>query len=234
VKTHRTRLEEEQVVAIDRFVSAQDCGLMLDELNHTLWRPSAVVNKNAAGALVNRNSEVRVSESAQEDWFSAELLACLRKQERRLARWLGEGVENFEPWQATRYAKGGHFDLHLDVGYWSDEPAGERRTTVLLFLDTPSRGGGTSFPRLDLDFKAQAGRVLIWNNLLSNGEADRSKLHSGKPLLRGSKTTLVSWIRQRPVRSPAKKSRNSSYDFGARGRADSARVVPSPASPLAE
>lgn len=207
---------------------------MLEELNHTLWRPSAVVNKDANGALVNRNSEVRVSESAQEDWFSRELRSCLRKHERRLARWLGERVENFEYWQATRYAKGGHFDLHLDVGYWSDEPAGERRTTVLLFLDTPSRGGGTSFPRLDLDFKAQAGRVLIWNNLLSNGETDRSKLHCGKPLLRGSKTTLVSWIRQRPIRSLSKNDRDSRYDFGTRGRADPGLAVPSPASPLIE
>lgn len=197
------RLTGERVVAIDGFVSAKDCALMLEELDYAFWRPSAVQVRRANGVVEDRLSLARLSDSADERWFSKPLLACVRRLERRIGERLSAPADHFEPWQATRYAKEGRFDAHFDSGHWSGEPAGERQTTVLVYLTTPRRGGGTSFPRLNRAFAAATGRLLIWDNLTEASDTDPEMLHAACPLTQGSKITLVTWIRERTVRTNA-------------------------------
>ncbi|MGH6797564.1 MAG: prolyl hydroxylase family protein [Roseiarcus sp.] len=223
------RLKGERIVALDGFVSAEDCALMREELNYAFWRPSAVHVRRANGALEDRLSLARISDSAHETWFSKPLRACVRRMERRIGERLGAPTDNFEPWQATRYARHGRFDAHFDSGHWSAEPAGERQTTLLVYLTTPSRGGGTWFPRLNREFAAKTGRLLIWDNLMETGETDREMLHAACPLTRGSKITLVTWVRERAVRTgatqpiasrPADPERRRSAIRGARSGAE--------------
>ena len=48
----------------------------------------------------------------------------------------------------------------------------ERTHSVVLYLETPERGGETRFPLLDLSVKSLSGRLLIWSNLDSSGQSD--------------------------------------------------------------
>ena len=185
---------------VDDFLSKETCASILEELEFSFWRPSTVVRKDQDGPLQVHRSRMRVSESTSQDWFSPELLRKIRRIESRLVRMLGCARERYEPWQATRYPGGGKFDFHYDCGCWRDEPAGEREATVLLYLDSPSRGGSTCFRELGLKIEARAGRLLVWKNLLPNGECDPGMIHSGSPVRGGKKTTLVTWIRQRSLR----------------------------------
>jgi prolyl 4-hydroxylase len=185
---------------VDGFLTPVACARALDELDFAFWRPSTVVNRARDGSVYSHVSLVRVSETTSESWFTPELRALLRRVERRLCTKLGVERNRFEEWQAVRYRRGGRFDYHLDAGFWSGEPAGEREWTVLLYLDTPPAGGATRFKELGLDVQAVAGRLLVWNNLLEPGIANPWMLHAGAPVRRGCKTILVTWIRERPAR----------------------------------
>jgi prolyl 4-hydroxylase len=186
---------------IDDFLAPETCRLILDELEFSFWQPSRVVRRPGHGGLATRQSLKRLSESSDESWFSPELARELRRIEGRLTRLLGCPRERFERWQATRYAPGGRFDFHFDCGFFADEPAGEREITVLLYLDSPKQGGSTRFRELGLEVEARAGRLLAWRNLLPGGPCDPRSLHASAPVRKGRKTTLVTWIRQRALRT---------------------------------
>jgi prolyl 4-hydroxylase len=185
---------------MDGFLSGRTCAWILDELEIALWRPSTVVSRQEDGSLQDYHSATRLSETAREQWFSPALRRELRRIEKRIAAILDAEVSRFEQWQASLYRRGGRFDFHFDTGYWGHEPAGERAKTVLLFLDTPGAGGGTKFKELRIEVDARAGRLLTWDNLLPNGKREPRMLHAGVPVARGTKTVLVTWIRQNTVR----------------------------------
>ena len=117
--------------------------------------------------------------------------------DRHISKKIPEVLTHREEWQATKYGKKGRFNYHFDSGYFADEAAGERTYTLLIYLDTPRRGGATRFPHLDIDVKSVAGRLVVWRNLTDEGLRDPDMLHASIPILEGRKTTLVTWVRQR-------------------------------------
>jgi prolyl 4-hydroxylase len=200
MESFRQSLAARSLAWMDGFLPAQTCALLIEELNFTLWRPSTVVSRYADGLLRDHPSRCRVSETSTQEWFSRELLREIRNIERRLVRLLGLPLECYEPWQATRYGVGGKFAFHNDAGHWKNDQAGERRTSVILYLQSPREGGSTRFRDLRRDVEPRAGRLLVWNNLLESGECNPRMIHSSVPVRRGTKSVLVTWIRQRPIR----------------------------------
>jgi prolyl 4-hydroxylase len=195
----RQRLAACNLAWQDGFLSPRDCALLLDELQFSFWRPSTVVTRYGE-SLLRQRTNTRLSETTTETWFSATLLRAMRRIERRLCRLLGRPPENFEEWQATRYATGGRFDDHNDAGHWREDAAGEREMTVLLYLQTPEKGGGTRFRDLGEEIEARAGRLLVWTNLLEDGRVNPRMIHAGVPVRKGKKCVLVTWIRERAIR----------------------------------
>jgi prolyl 4-hydroxylase len=173
---------------------------MLDELEIAIWSPSLVYVKHEDGMYRDIASSLRVSETAQERWFSRPAQQMLRRAEQKLHTLFAVRSGDLETWQATTYPLGGQFYYHLDAGYWEDHHAGDRILTFLLYLTTPAKGGGTHFRALDVYVEAKAGRLLVWDNLFPDGGANHRMIHSSVPLLRGKKTTLISWQRQRRYR----------------------------------
>jgi prolyl 4-hydroxylase len=142
-----------------------------------------------------------VSRTAHQEWFSEKLNGMLAVVETRLQKLFGATSSRLEQWQATDYNRGGKFDYHLDSGYWQNRYAGERILTFLLHLRTPVKGGGTHFRALDTYVEGKIGRLVVWENLFSNGECNYKMIHSSGPLRKGKKTTLVTWLRQRRYRN---------------------------------
>jgi prolyl 4-hydroxylase len=194
------RLVEDRCVWVDGFLSAKACATILEELEFAFWRPSTVIVRHTDGLFESRRSLGRVSETTSQEWFSRGLVARIERVERRIAGLLNRTAEFYEPWQATRYSSGGRFDFHLDGGHWTDNPAGDREMTVLIYLDAPRAGGATHFPELGLRIEPRPGRLLVWNNLLPGGTIDPRMRHAGAPVKGGRKTILVTWIRERAIR----------------------------------
>jgi prolyl 4-hydroxylase len=192
-------LQRRRIMWIDDFINVRTCSRVLEELEFTLWRPSTVITRSMDGSTVITQSSSRVSETAMQEWFSDDLKREIGLIEGRLVRILSEPRSKFEAWQAIRYMRGGKFDYHHDAGYWKDEAAADRRTTILIYLSTPVSGGSTRFRHLDLDIEARAGRLVLWRNLLDDGECDPRMLHCSVPLKKGRKFALVTWIRERTL-----------------------------------
>ncbi|MBS0295822.1 MAG: 2OG-Fe(II) oxygenase [Proteobacteria bacterium] len=199
MKRHR-RAGIDEIEWIDDFVSERARTSILSELEYCFWWPSLVVSRDADGGWRSGRSDWRASETTTERWFTLQLMTEVRRIERRVERILGEPPDCFEGWQATRYGPGQYFDDHYDFGHCRDEPAGERRATLVLYLRCPAGGGGTHFPERDLTVAARPGRLLFFRNLLPDGSEDMAMLHASLPVRRGRKLTLVNWIRERPVR----------------------------------
>jgi len=190
----------EEIRYIDDFITEGECSLLLDELSIAFWQPSLTYQKQEDSSYQNVLTDFRLSETAHQEWFNEDLNRMISTIDQRIAGHFGVKPRNMEAWQATDYPIGGKFDYHLDAGYWGDHYAGDRILTFLLYLTTPEEGGGTHFRALDKYIEAKAGRLLVWTNLFPNGDCDHRMIHSGVPLLKGRKTTLVSWERQKQFR----------------------------------
>ena len=190
------KLNRDNIVSIDAFLSVKECKLILQELRFVYWQASTVVKRKGRQTYSCLSEESRKSLTAHQEWFSDELNAKLLEIETRVGQWLDVNTGNLEYWQATRYGKGDSFDYHLDGGLWKKSESGERVRTILLFLNTPLKGGATHFRALNRKIKAETGRLLVWNNLLPSGNANYATIHSGQAVLAGNKTTLVTWERQ--------------------------------------
>lgn len=187
------------LTVVDDFLSTQECHRIESELEFTWWRPSTVVNTSATGEIVSFRSSRRNSLSADQEYFPEPLQDLLAQVEGRLVAATGVVPAHLEQWQAIRYDLGGHFDVHHDAGLFGSEPAGERRTTILVYLHTPDRGGGTYFPYLERTIESRRGRLVHWTNLTVDGQIDQRMRHRAMALAAGRKTVLTVWERQRPT-----------------------------------
>jgi prolyl 4-hydroxylase len=96
-----------------------------------------------------------------------------------------------------RYAQGEAHPPHIDNfpidGF-------DLVATALVALDTPEEGGETVFPRADppLAIVPRAGRLLAWLNNGPDGRPDGRAHHKGRPVLRGTKTTVTAFVYAEP------------------------------------
>jgi hypothetical protein len=195
-----SRLRADAIAWEDGFLAEDACARLVDELRFAYWRPSTVINRSRNGDVVAFDSDSRQSESTTEDWFTADARRELRAIERRVCRRLKVERDRLEPWQATRYRRGGRFEPHNDAGLFGHEPAGERTITLLLYLQAPGQGGATRFPALDIELSPRPGRLVVWENLDRAGKVDPFMSHTSLRVGRGSKTTLTTWCRERAIR----------------------------------
>jgi prolyl 4-hydroxylase len=196
----RSSAAADGVLVLDRFVSLRKCGELLSELEHAYWRASRTYERQSDETFKSVLAGKRISETAHQHVFPDALVEVLAGVEQRLVESFGVDLDHLEWWQGTRYPIGGRFDYHLDSGYWDDHYAGDRVRTFLLYLTTPAAGGGTHFRALDLLVEAEAGRLVVWNDLFPDGSPNHSMIHAGTPVLAGEKITLVTWERQKRFR----------------------------------
>lgn len=97
-----------------------------------------------------------------------------------------------------------HFDgwqLDTEKGRVRTENGGQRVLTALMYLNEPAGGGGTNFPKLDLEVEARPGRLVIFHNIADEATNLHDKsLHGGMPVTDGEKWACNLWYRARPYR----------------------------------
>jgi len=102
--------------------------------------------------------------------------------------------ENVKALNVLHYNKGAKYDNHYD---W--EPNGKiesRFVSGLLYLNTPAKGGSTSFPlaKPKVDVPAREGNFVFFYDLLADGNGDVLSLHGGDVVLEGHKWVAPLWI----------------------------------------
>lgn len=105
-------------------------------------------------------------------------------------------IAHKEPIQIVSYGVGGHYEPHVDYfGESLAQASGDRLATLLFYLNDVQAGGATVFPTLGLAIPPTKGSALLWFNLYKNGQGDPFTLHSGCPVLLGSKSIANVWFR---------------------------------------
>ena len=190
-------LDDYNLVVVENVLSAAMCERIVEEALRGAWAASTVAGRTAKHGYERLSHSGRNSLTLCQSDYPRWMVRCLDDLAQRLRKMLGVRPPNLEPWQVTRYTKGQSFDFHLDCGCWRDDARGERKRTVMLYLETPKRGGTTVFRALNAEVKPVVGRLVVWNNLLPNGNCNHAMIHASLSVAAGSKTILTTWERER-------------------------------------
>jgi prolyl 4-hydroxylase len=125
----------------------------------------------------------------------------LFKRAERLSRWPRTHMESM---QVLRYAAGTEFTPHYD--YFAPENhesmierSGQRVATLLVYLNTPTHGGSTLFPDVELEFIPNLGCALLF--CYERPVTESLTLHAGVPVSEGEKWLCTFFLRDRAFTS---------------------------------
>lgn len=197
-----TRLlaERPRVSLIDGLLSADECRLLVASARPML-RPSQALDPETGQPL---SVQLRTSSDTSFDPIVEDL--ALRLVQQRMATAADVEVTQAEHLVVLRYEPGQEYRPHRDYrppeSLRHDVPeAGNRGRTICVYLNEPESGGETEFPAAGLKVAPQAGRAVIFDNLLPDGSPDVDSLHAGLPVPHGEKWLAVLWMRQRRYRT---------------------------------
>ncbi len=104
--------------------------------------------------------------------------------------------------QLLRYQNGQEYRPHRDylppslITAVEEGGAGQRESTVIVYLNDVENGGETEFVELDKKIAPKMGRVLAFKNLHNDGSPDTRTLHAGLPVKYGTKWIATMWVHQ--------------------------------------
>ena len=117
-------------------------------------------------------------------------------------------IENAESYQIIYYDKEQEYFNHYDAWDFNDvekckrnlRRGGQRLFTALVYLNDVEEGGSTKFTKLNIDVKAEKGKLLIFENVYEDTNI-RHYLseHAGRPVIKGEKYAFNLWFRECPI-----------------------------------
>ncbi|MCU0760126.1 MAG: 2OG-Fe(II) oxygenase [Steroidobacteraceae bacterium] len=184
-----------RIVVFAGLLSAAECEALVALARPRLAR-STVVDGDTGGEAVHA---ARTSETGAFQRGEHPLVATI---ERRIAVLLDWPLENGEGMQVLRYGPGAEYRPHHD---WFDpqqpgaapllQLGGQRVATVVMYLNTPARGGATVFPDGGFEAAAVRGNAVFFS--YDRPHAMTRTLHAGAPVVEGEKWIATKWLRER-------------------------------------
>ena len=129
------------------------------------------------------------------------LVELARQRLARIAALVNWPVENGEGIQVLRYRPGAEYKAHHDY-FDPAQPGsstilargGQRVGTLVMYLNTPERGGATGFPDAGLDVAPIKGNAVFF--AYERPDPSMLTLHSGSPVIAGEKWVATKWMRE--------------------------------------
>lgn len=188
-------LEHPRIVLFGNVLSAEECDAIMSAAQPQMAR-SRTVETRTGGEEINAD---RTSEGM---FFVRGQTPEVQRLEARLAQLLHWPLENGEGLQVLRYGPGAEYKPHHDY-FDPAEPGtativrrgGQRVGTVVIYLNDPEEGGGTSFPEARLRIQPRKGNAVFFS--YAQPQAHTLTLHGGDPVLRGEKWIATKWLRER-------------------------------------
>ncbi|WP_051079932.1 2OG-Fe(II) oxygenase [Thioalkalivibrio thiocyanodenitrificans] len=190
--------DDPPVAIIDDFLSPEECAAIV--------RRAAAGMKRAKVSLDDRSTIVP-GRSGENCWLRYADDPQVRDIGERVAAVVGIPLAHAESLQVLRYATAEEYRPHYDAydltsprGQRCCRRGGQRMVTALLYLNDVEEGGGTAFPKLDVEVSPRRGRLVIFNNTRPGElKAHPGSLHAGLPVLRGEKWAANLWFHARPM-----------------------------------
>lgn len=184
-----------RVVVLGGLLSDDECDALV-ELARPRLRRSTIVDGLTGG------DQVHADRTSRGMFFARGADPLCARIEARIARLLEWPVENGEGLQVLNYPPGAQYRPHYD--YFDPagpgtgvllEQGGQRVATVVMYLNTPERGGATTFPDAHLEVAAVKGNAVFFS--YDRPHPMTRTLHGGAPVLAGQKWIATKWLRER-------------------------------------
>ena len=184
-----------RVVLFGNLLSPDECQAIIDAAGSRMAR-SLTVQTATGGQEVN---QARTSDGM---FFERGENAVVARLEQRIARLVNWPVQNGEGLQVLHYRPGAEYKPHYD--YFDPQEAGtpsilqrggQRVATLVIYLNSPAKGGGTTFPDVPLEIAPRQGNAVCFS--YERPHPSTRTLHGGAPVTEGEKWIATKWLRER-------------------------------------
>jgi prolyl 4-hydroxylase len=189
------QMKQPRVLVLGGFLSDDECDQLVALSGPRMARSETVDN-------LTGGSEVNTARTSRGMFFERAESPLIERVERRIAALLDWPMENGEGLQVLHYKPGAEYKPHYD--YFDPvhpgsasilKRGGQRVGTVLMYLNTPTKGGGTTFPDVGLEVAPIKGNAVFFS--YDRAHADTKSLHGGAPVIEGEKWVSTKWLRER-------------------------------------
>lgn len=187
-------LADPRIVVFGKLLSDAECDEMVALARARLVRSETV-------QTVTGSSEVNEARTSQGMFFDRGEHPVCRRIETRIAALLNWPIENGEGLQVLHYGPGAEYRPHYDY-FDPDQPGtplilkrgGQRVASLVCYLNTPTLGGATVFPDLNLEVAPVKGNAVFFS--YDRPHPVTRSLHGGAPVLEGEKWVATKWLRE--------------------------------------
>jgi prolyl 4-hydroxylase len=183
-----------RVVVFGNLLSDEECEALIELAKPRRARSLTVATKTGG-------EEVNEDRTSNGMFFARGESEVVRRIEDRIARLLNWPVENGEGLQVLHYRPGAEYKPHYDY-FDPKEPGtptilrrgGQRVGTLVMYLAEPEKGGGTTFPDVNLEVYPKRGHAVFFS--YDRPDPSTRTLHGGAPVLAGEKWIATKWLRE--------------------------------------
>ena len=187
-------MENPRIVVLGNLLSDEECDALIELAKPRLARSLTVATKTGG-------EEVNEDRTSNGMFFQRGEHEVVRRLEARLARLLDWPEENGEGLQILHYRPGAEYKPHYDY-FDPVEPGtptilkrgGQRVATIVMYLAEPDKGGGTTFPDVNLVVAPKRGNAVFFS--YDRPHPVTRTLHGGAPVLEGEKWIATKWLRE--------------------------------------
>jgi prolyl 4-hydroxylase len=183
-----------RVVVFSGLLSDDECDEIIALARVRLARSETVQTETGS-------SEVNEARTSQGMFFDRGEHGVCARLEARIAALMSWPVENGEGLQVLRYGPGAEYKPHYD--YFDPQQAGtptilkrggQRVASLVCYLNTPTLGGATIFPDVQLDVAPVKGNAVFFS--YDRPHPVTRTLHGGAPVVEGEKWVATKWLRE--------------------------------------
>ena len=183
-----------RVIVFGGLLSDDECDALVGQARARLVR-SETVDTRTGGSELN---EARTSDGM---FFERGETPLIARIEARIAALLDWPLVNGEGLQILRYRPGAEYKPHYD--YFDPaqpgtprilERGGQRVASLVTYLNTPAKGGATTFPDVALEVAPVKGNAVFFS--YDRPHPVTRTLHGGAPVIEGEKWVATKWLRE--------------------------------------
>lgn len=187
-----------RLVIFGGLLSDEECDALIEAARPRLSRSLTVATKTGG-------EEMHADRTSQGMFFQRGENELVSRIEARIARLINWPVQNGEGIQVLQYVPGTEYRPHYDY-FDPAEPGtatilkrgGQRVGTVVMYLNEPEKGGGTTFPGVHLEVAPKRGNAVFFS--YERPHPSTKSLHGGAPVIAGEKWIATKWLREAEFR----------------------------------
>ncbi len=183
-----------RVVVFNNLLSDQECSDLIALADPKMKRSLTVDNQTGG-------EELNADRTSDGMFFQRGENELVKRIEARIAKLVNWPVQNGEGLQILHYKPGAQYKPHYDY-FDPTQPGtptilkrgGQRVATLVMYLNSPTRGGGTTFPDVNLEVTPKRGSAVFFS--FDRPHPSTKTLHGGAPVLEGEKWVATKWLRE--------------------------------------